>query len=228
MIREIYDKLYGRVLQGPFKDMHYISNSIGSAYWPKILGTYEKELYPYIQNRRIDRVINVGAAEGYFAVGFKRYICPGAEVIAFEREERGQEKIKELAKKNKVYINLFGDCDPDSLRNSIGNDKLNFILIDVEGYEFELLRGMDRKSLQSSVLLIEIHDCFSEDVGNKIIHFLSETHKFKRIDIIDRFRNDLPSFLNQSFLVTNRLAIDLMNEHRNPSIYWLLFEAPDS
>lgn len=37
------------VLSGPFTGMKYVSQSVGSMWWPKILGTYELELADVIR-----------------------------------------------------------------------------------------------------------------------------------------------------------------------------------
>ncbi len=39
----------GRVRAGPFSGMRYIHSSVGSAYLPKLLGIYERELNPFIK-----------------------------------------------------------------------------------------------------------------------------------------------------------------------------------
>lgn len=61
-----------RILAGPFRGMKYIENSHGSAYLPKILGSYEKELHkfiPRIVEEEYELILDIGAAEGYYAVG---------------------------------------------------------------------------------------------------------------------------------------------------------------
>ena len=53
---------------------------------PKLLGCYEFELHPHIlaaAGRGYDAVINVGAAEGYYAVGLAR-LMPEARVYAYD------------------------------------------------------------------------------------------------------------------------------------------------
>ena len=77
------------VLSGPFKGMRYPLRSSGQGgLLPKLLGTYERELSPAIERLISDRptlVVNVGAAEGYYAVGLALR-APQAQVIAFEME----------------------------------------------------------------------------------------------------------------------------------------------
>ena len=62
----------GHVISGPFAGMQYVNTSVGSALEPKILGTYELELHDVFE-RLLDKdfaaIVNVGAGEGYLAVG---------------------------------------------------------------------------------------------------------------------------------------------------------------
>ena len=74
------------VISGPFVGMKYVSQSIGSAYVCKILGTYEKEIQEYVlapQLSSFDVFINIGSGEGYYAVGVA-INNPNLNVIAFE------------------------------------------------------------------------------------------------------------------------------------------------
>jgi hypothetical protein len=59
------------IINGPFKGMKYISESVGSCHMPKILGIYENEIYPTLLNflSNSDLFVDIGAGEGYYAVG---------------------------------------------------------------------------------------------------------------------------------------------------------------
>src|SRR5438094_9802013 len=64
------------VLNGPFRGLQYPSaEAICSAILPKLLGSYEKELHCTIErlcNTDCSVVVDVGCAEGFYAVGFAR------------------------------------------------------------------------------------------------------------------------------------------------------------
>ena len=73
----------GLVHAGPFAGMRYVDRSVGSCFIPKLLGTYERELAPKIERicrRQPGLVVDVGAAEGYYAVGLAMRI-PEARII---------------------------------------------------------------------------------------------------------------------------------------------------
>jgi len=66
--------------------MRSVTSSVCSTNIPKLLGCYEAELHPVFakwQAVPFRQVVNVGAAEGYYAVGCAR-LWPEAQVIAFE------------------------------------------------------------------------------------------------------------------------------------------------
>src|SRR5215204_4418004 len=59
------------VQEGPFAGMRYLSET-RDPILPKLVGSYEAEIQPWIRaaiTQRYRRVIDVGCAEGYYAVG---------------------------------------------------------------------------------------------------------------------------------------------------------------
>src|SRR5229473_2239235 len=66
-----------KVLNGPFQGMMLASGSAEGCYVPKLLGCYEAELHPYVAEaaqRGYEAIINVGTAEGYYAIGMARLL----------------------------------------------------------------------------------------------------------------------------------------------------------
>lgn len=116
----VLQKTDGRVMGGPFGGIRYIDRSVGSAYLPKVLGIYERELNRCIETvctRRPTLIVDVGAAEGYYAVGLA-VRNPEAQVIAFEMEEAGRRALGEMARLNDVSdrIEVRGRCEPADLQ----------------------------------------------------------------------------------------------------------------
>ena len=96
----------GRVRQGPFAGLRYINRAVGSAFIPKLLGIYERELNGCVEQAcaaQFPLIVDVGAAEGYYAIGLARR-NPKARVIAFEMEEHGREALREMAGLNGVEV----------------------------------------------------------------------------------------------------------------------------
>lgn len=70
---------------GPFAGMKYINKAHGSSLTPKIIGTYERELHPFIYeiaDKQYDCIVDVGSAEGYYAVGLA-YLYHKKRTVAF-------------------------------------------------------------------------------------------------------------------------------------------------
>ena len=102
--RIVYAGLRGRIIAGPFQGMKYLDASSGSALVPKLVGAYELEILPWIERllaRRYDCLVDVGAAEGYYAVGFafrtRRNPMP---IYAYDCNPEAQHLLRQLAKIN--------------------------------------------------------------------------------------------------------------------------------
>jgi hypothetical protein len=109
----------GRVNAGPFAGMHYVDTSVGSCFIPKLLGTYERELaskVEWICRHQPELVVDIGAAEGYYAVGSALRV-PLARVVAFELDERGRTALRCMADLNGVAdrLSVRGRCGPADL-----------------------------------------------------------------------------------------------------------------
>jgi len=92
----IAKRLNHRVQDGPFAGMQYpeemVRTDTESPFMPKLLGCYEMECNPFIEEicrRDYDQVINIGAAEGYYAVGLAMRM-PRTRIIAFETSSRSR------------------------------------------------------------------------------------------------------------------------------------------
>ncbi|MFZ5437970.1 MAG: hypothetical protein ACOZAK_02865 [Patescibacteria group bacterium] len=70
VVRLAISKLFPDLIvkNGPFKGMQYTEpKSIGSEFFPKLLGSYEKELHSLIKkicSTKYEQIINIGSAEG--------------------------------------------------------------------------------------------------------------------------------------------------------------------
>jgi hypothetical protein len=209
--------------------MHYVGEAIGSSYLPKMLGTYEKELQDVVrQLSSLDfrTVINIGAAEGYYAVGFTR-LFPGAKVIAFEMDPHGQDLIRQLATENAVKesVEILGRCNPSELRQLMPSQGLVLVLCDVEGYENELLDPAGIPALAAAYLIIETHDFLVPEVTEKLKRRFARTHTITTIAAVPRRYADLavqlPVLLR---LIAGPAARWCLSERRGPSIKWLVCE----
>lgn len=174
-----------KVINGPFKGMKYEGNSICSTSDPKFLGTYEIELATALLNWKgihFKTIIDVGAAEGYYAVGLS-LLFPLSHVVAFESTELGKTNIRQLAQHNKVSdrIEIQGHCDLKQLKYAISNISPVLILMDIEGGERDILVPKEIQALINSHIIVELHDCFDPGVGELIKNRLSTSHYIEEI-----------------------------------------------
>jgi len=176
------------VISGPFEGLSYGNlEAHCSALHPKLLGSYEMELIPTIRDaidRKYATIVDVGAAEGFYAIGLALKI-PGAKVIAFEQEEDARGELAALAALNHVAerIEIRERCEPQDLAE-IGIEQ-GLMILDCEGYEENLLSTEMISTLKSWDFLIETHDGISPEVTMRLEERFSKTHQTSRIEIIN-------------------------------------------
>jgi hypothetical protein len=148
------------VLHGPFQGLTYPRRSLLSrAGIPRLLGTYESELHPIIRSitpGQYDRIIDIGSAEGYYAVGLARQT--GAVVYAFDTEYRERAFCREMARLNGVSpkVKISSWCNQEVLKRVVSGRCL--IMCDCEGYETELFTGEVIDRLRDTDLIVELHE----------------------------------------------------------------------
>src|SRR6478672_5253661 len=90
------------VLTGPFKGMRYIDETVWGSITPKWVGTYELELADIIETivrHGYTRVLNIGCAEGYYAIGLALR-DPSVNVFAFDTDPLSRMQARRLARLN--------------------------------------------------------------------------------------------------------------------------------
>jgi hypothetical protein len=108
------------VVSGPFKGLCLPSSEAAfGGYFAKVLGTYEAELHPVIQeiiNLNFPRIIDIGAAEGYYACGLSRAM-QFSKLIAFEATVKGRYFLQETVEKNQLEdrVAVRGWCEVPQL-----------------------------------------------------------------------------------------------------------------
>jgi hypothetical protein len=220
---------------GLFDGMHYVNQSVCGSIIPKYLGTYEVELKPIFKELlkiSFKSIIDVGAAEGYYAVGCALKF-PHAQVIAYEATEEGRLLLKEVINSNGVAdrVQICGICTPELLLNDVKlyNNEENLLLImDVEGAEEYILSLCTATDLKNFHILIELHDWVDEKMGDRIIDKFSATHLSQLILARKRIASDFqaPEFwILRKFLLPSLLAFSY---ERPLPMRWLYLEPKQS
>jgi len=177
-----------RVASGPFAGMEYLLESRGSTLIPKLLGSYEAELHEAVRELIASRpkvVVNIGCAEGYYAVGLARAL-PDATVYAYDIDSKARELCSELAKRNGVAdrVVLRGGCDVAELRGIPLEGAA--IICDCEGYELELLEPAAAPQLSLASLLVELHDALVPGLSDALLPRFSSLHDVSVIEVQER------------------------------------------
>ena len=221
----------GKVLEGPYAGMSYLPHSYFNLYYPKLLGTYEKEIHPaleWICGQKPEVLIDVGAAEGYYAVGLARRL-PETKVIAFEAVESEQQRLRELCAMNGVshQVDIRGKCDVESLSSAMAMSESPVVVCDVEGYEDVLLHPNKLQNCERATFLVEVHPFDKPRLIEELIERFSPTHDCKRIDPQPRHDQEFPVPNSLSRILPKIFSTGPMHEFRAPGLCWL-FARPKS
>lgn len=218
----------GRVRGGPFAGMRYIHGAVGSAYVPKLLGIYERELNQCIEQAcalNFPLIVDIGAAEGYYAVGLARR-NPDARIIAFEMEEKGQAALRQMAQLNDATprVDVRGKCELENLQSALARADRSLVVCDVEGYEENLLKPKAIPALARAHLLVEMHDFIRPGVTELITKRFTPTHAVHRIWQEPRNRGDMPYRTLGTALLPGRYLDWAVSEWRPVRMSWLWME----
>jgi hypothetical protein len=186
------------VLNGPFKGMKYPEFlSLGSTLIPKLIGSYEAELHPIIDEIiecGYEEIWDVGCAEGYYAVGLA-LMSPTSKIRAYDIDIHSRKACLKLVELNNVsnQVSIYSECNSKDINDF--DFKNGLIISDCEGFEYDLFRAV---SLEGKKLnyLIEVHEWPLEfNMADKLIQLFSKTHN---IQIIES-KSDLFKAKNYSF-----------------------------
>lgn len=210
--------------------MRYVKSAVGSQYYPKLLGTYESEVQPLVKAlASCDWAViaNVGAAEGYYAVGLKLH-CPGANVVAFEAKTSAHALIGSLAKLNGVDLDIRGHCNTRDLEQVLAPAGRKLVVCDVEGFEVALLNPADVPSLKDCYILAELHEAHAPGVEQILSGRFAASHRLQIVRQRQRQRSDFPFDNWFTALYPDSHVLALLHEGRRRGTDWLWAEPAGS
>ena len=222
------ERVGGRVFAGPFTGMNYIRSAQGSALVPKLLGIYERELAAAVEAAcalRPDAVIDVGAAEGYYAVGLALR-NPQARVIAFEMEAAGRASLAEMVHLNQVedQVSIHGKCEPADLQGALAGSVRPVVVCDVESYELTLLDPAAVPALRGAHILVELHDFLHRGLAETIESRFAASHRVTRIWQQERTRGEFPYATLYTRLLPKSYLDWAVSEWRPEQMSWFWME----
>jgi len=217
-----------KVFSGPFKGMKLLSSkNIPTKY---LLGTYESELTSTIEElctKSFDVIVDVGAAFGYYAIGFALR-NPQSRIVAFEAKRIYHPLIRQAAQINNIEdrVDIQGLCEISSLSSSIFNSKRCLVLMDCEGGENILLDPFKIPGLKECYILVELHRITGVEITEIISKRFEDTHKITKILTKARTVADFPIKFEHPFLIRwfEGSVLESMNEHRHNSIGWFYLQ----
>jgi hypothetical protein len=206
--------------------MVYVADGIRLATVSKWMGVYEMELHEVVETILLHpyaTVVNIGCAEGYYAVGLARRI-PTAKVYAFEAETAIGEQCRLLAQINGVAsrVVVLGVCSAAQLEDSIKDETL--IVCDCEGAEMQILDFTQAPSLQKADVLVELHDFLDPTISMTLLSRFERTHSVTLIDSRERDPAAYPLLRSLSWR-DQRLALV---EFRPGKMQWAYFQRKPS
>lgn len=218
----------GRIHDGPFKGMRYIEDSYFSAYIPKVLGMYEREVNPALERAVAagpPLVIDVGAAEGYYAVGLALRL-PNARVVAFEMSEKAQQFLRKMSEMNGVTdrVEVRGRCDRGDLQALLAEHPRAFVVCDCEGFEAILLDPLRVPGLKTATILVESHDFILPGLAEELTERFAATHRIERVWSGDRSPSEYPFRSAYLKMLPHRYKKWVVSEWRPTRMSWLAME----
>lgn len=170
------------IFSGPFAGMTY-SQATEGATLPRLIGCYEAELQPHLLQLATSgykNVIDIGCAEGYYAVGLAR-LLPDVQVFAYDIDVAAQKACLDLAHKNNVQarVHIGGHFDANELQRHVSEKTLVFC--DIEGAEEQLLNPEQYPAFKEADLIVEVHECFRRGLVDQLHERFHASHEIEWI-----------------------------------------------
>jgi hypothetical protein len=232
--RWISRRLENRIISGPFKGVQMLEQSSWDpgARASMLLGLYEREVLEAIAARAAPRrlMIDIGAADGYYAVGvlaaklFEHVVC-------YESSEQGRHLIETFARANQVFnrISIHGEATL-SFANEVFEKAAALemgltalVLMDIEGGEFDLLSEENLNRFARSSLIIELHPFAVEDGQAKLVSLIATAKNTHHMNLITTGARDLSAFT----VLTELSDVDrwlITAEGRPCQMQWLVLD----
>ena len=166
--------------------MKYLDVTHCSALIPKLVGTYEEEISDWLKDSgKYRNIINLGCAEGYYAVGLGLKNST-SNVLAVDISPIARKMCNKLIKLNSV-----GNVDVKSslTKRDIKALKEGLVICDIEGDEVGLLNPKKNQDLLDYDYIIECHD-FIRPSTSILINRFRKSHVVDLVLKKDRYPED--------------------------------------
>lgn len=217
------------VLHGPLQGLKYPHHhAFGSQLYPKLIGTYELEIQgvfeKIIQENQIKQFIDIGCAEGYYAVGMALQV-PEMKIYAYDDSEEARTLCQEMASLNQVKerVTIREKFHPNSMLDFDTNIP-TFILCDCEGCEASIFQEDQMKNFENCTLLIELHDFINPTISSQLQKVFQNTHSFT---LLKEKKRKIKNFKNHfKGLPLNTFQKEYMLDEKRPVLMEWLYCKP--
>jgi hypothetical protein len=213
----------GRVLAGPFAGLLLTeSQSWGDGdMLAKLHGLYEREVLEILENIQpgsVDALVNIGCADGYYAVGAATLLnCPITHAV--DLDPKALVCCEELAERNELKgkLVLSDDISAEKLSTIAGSAKRALVISDCEGFEHTLFDESCIANLDNCEFIIECHDGIVPHCTADLAERFAKSHSVRVITEGTRNPNEVASWRSMPSL--DRWA--MISEGRQQTTAWV-------
>lgn len=173
----IFVETQGQVQSGPFTGMTLLREQAWAdgALAPMLLGCHEEELHVVLEEEILRLqvmphpiIVNIGCAEGYYAVGLAKRL-PQATIYAIDVNDKCLELAKKTADANGVSL-VIGE--------ELGKifECSDLIVSDCEGAEVLYLNLDEHPGLRNTTMIVEVHTNINQDTHTILYERFARTH----------------------------------------------------
>jgi hypothetical protein len=214
------------VLNGPFKGLVYPkAAAIGSAIYPKLLGSYEQELQGTIvefSKNNYDNIMNIGCAEGYYIIGMAIKMTK-SKCFAYDLDPKARLLCYEMAKLNNVSDRIkIGETISFAELKAFEFGNKGLILCDVEGSEIDLFNEQNIGHFANCDLIIEMHDFININISTELKALFNNTHEVKSIFSIDDIQKVHSYYYEVIAHLSKEEKLEVLRENRPIIMEWLV------
>src|SRR4030095_13185250 len=205
------------VHDGPFAGMRYLSET-RDPILPKLIGSYEAEIHPWIRaaiKHGYRRIIDVGCAEGYYAVGMALAL-PDAMIYAFDVAPDQQIACRSLARMNGVEDRVVIQGEFTASDFKLIEPFATLVIMDCEGAEFQFLDPSTPPALAECDVLVEIHPF----IGTPAKDLLDRFRGSHTIATANRQRRHAKKWPSVQFLSPVKRYASLLEFRWDPDLCW--------
>ncbi len=221
----VNDFFKSTVAYGPFKGMKFSNQATWSRLdrGSMLLGIYEKEIQESLSQvpASHNTFIDIGAADGYYAVGVlvgKLFV----KTHCFEMNEASRNVIRINAELNHVddRIAIDGAAEKDFWKILPAKTlETSVVLIDIEGAEFDLMDNDFLDAFKASIIIVELHDA-QKDGPARVQELKTNAARFFTLTELKTGARDMSQFRELATLSDNDRWL-LCSERRHKAGAWL-------